>query len=136
MSEANKMLARRWFEQVWNQARPEAIDEMFARDGRAWGCPDPLTAIEGPAEFHKYYEQLHGAFPDVQITVDDVIAEGDKVAIRWTARMTHSGDHLGFKATGKAVILPGMSMIIVRDGMLHEGWNSADFGGMMAGLQN
>ena len=64
-----------------------------------------------------------------------MIAEGDKVAARWTATMTHLGDSLGIKATKRQVVLSGATIVIIKDGKISEGWNFMDMGGMIAKLK-
>jgi steroid delta-isomerase-like uncharacterized protein len=135
MSEANKQLARRWFEEVWNKRNAAAIDEMLSADGKSHGFPDPDSVLVGPEDFKVMHSSFCGAFPDLQITIEDVITEGDKVAIRWTTTMTHLGDHLGIPATSKKVRLPGSSFLIVRDGMIQEGWNFMELEGLIHRLR-
>ncbi|HVF28929.1 MAG TPA: ester cyclase [Pyrinomonadaceae bacterium] len=134
MSTENAALMRRWFDEVWNKGRTEAIDEMFAADGIAYGLGEAGVDVRGPAAFKLFVERMRGAFPDFELTIDDTITEGDKVAARWTARMTHQGDHLGLPATGKQVVITGMSIIRVRDGQIVEGWNNWDISGLMQQL--
>ncbi len=126
MSEENKNLVRRWFEEVWNQRRVSAIDEMFDRSGKAYGFPDADQVISGPEEFAEVCKTYHEAFPDMQMTVEDLIAEGDKVAVRWTATMTHLGNGLGFPASSKKARLSGSSFLICRNGRILDGWNYMD----------
>jgi predicted ester cyclase len=64
-----------------------------------------------------------------------MVAEGDKVAARWTTTMTHLGDGLGFPASGKKASMEGSTIVIIRDGMIREGWNFMDMGGLIAKLQ-
>jgi steroid delta-isomerase-like uncharacterized protein len=135
MSEANKQLARRWFEEVWNKRNAAAIDEMLSADGKSHGFPDPDSVLVGPEDFKVMHSSFCGAFPDLQITIEDVITEGDKVAIRWTTTMTHLGDHLGIPATSKKVSLAGSSFLIVRDGMIQEGWNFMELEGLIHRLR-
>jgi predicted ester cyclase len=123
MSEQNKQLTRRWFEQVWNQQREEAIDEMFAQGGKAYGFPEPHSVLVGPESFKSVHRLFLGAFPDLHIAVNEIVAEGDKVAVTWTATMTHLGDSLGFAPTMKKETLHGSSFLTVRDGQIHEGTN-------------
>ncbi len=128
MSEENKALFRRWFEEVWNQGRAEAIDEMFAEDGVAHGLADASGAeLRGPAHFREFHRGFREAFPDIRVTVEDVIAEGDKVAGRCSARATHRSDSLGFAATDRRVEFDGMCIARVRDGQIVEAWNNFDF---------
>src|SRR5437868_2489031 len=102
MSKENTHLIHRWFEEVWNKGRSEAVDEMFAEDGIAHGLADETGApLRGPAAFKEFHQKFRGAFPDIVVTVEDTVAEGDKVAARCTVRAVHKGDHLGFAATQK-----------------------------------
>lgn len=135
MSEANKELMRRWFEQVWNQRSEAAIDEMFSSDGKSHGFPDSESTLEGPEDFKAIHRNFCGAFPDLRVKVEDVIAEGDRVAVRWSATMTHLGDHLGFAATGKKARLDGSAFVVIKDGKIVEGWNEMELVGMIEGLK-
>jgi predicted ester cyclase len=65
----------------------------------------------------------------------EVLAEGDRVAIRWTATMTHRGDQLGFPVTGKHVTLEGSTFAVIGNGKIREGWNQMEFQGMIHSLQ-
>jgi steroid delta-isomerase-like uncharacterized protein len=125
---ANKALLRRWFEEVWTRGRAEAIDEMFAADGIAHGLSDEAgNPLRGPAGFKPFHEIFRGAFPDIEVVVEDVIAEGDKVAARCSVRAKHSGDHLGVAASNAPVDFSGMTIARVRDGKIIEAWNNFDF---------
>jgi steroid delta-isomerase-like uncharacterized protein len=136
MSEAaNKDLARRWFEEVWNHGRESAIDELFHPQGKAYGFPDPDSVLTGAEGFKTIHRQFHNAFTNIRIDIDDLIAEGDRVAIRWTCTMIHNGDGLGFPATGKNTTFPGSSFITCRDGKLTEGRNFMDLTKMTLQLQ-
>ena len=123
----NEALARRWFEEVWNKGRVEAIDEMFAEDGVAHGLSDAGASLRGPAGFRPFFHSFRGAFPDTEIVVEDVIAEGDKLAARCSVRARHQGDTLGFRATGRPIEITGMVFIRARDGKIAEAWNNFDF---------
>lgn len=123
MSEANKQLVRRWFEQVWNQQKEEAIDEMFAPEGKAYGFPEPDSVLIGPESFKKVHRLFLATFPDIHITTREIITEGDLVAVTWTATMTHLGDSLGFAPTMKKESLHGCSVLVVRGPQIQEGRN-------------
>jgi predicted ester cyclase len=69
------------------------------------------------------------------VDIEDIVAEGDRVAVRWRVSMTHLGDHLGFPATGKKGTLDGSSFLIVKDNQVMEGWNQMDLQGLMQRLQ-
>jgi steroid delta-isomerase-like uncharacterized protein len=128
MSEENKAILRRWFEEVWNKGRSEAIEEMFAADGIAHGLSDdPEKLMQGPADFKPFHAAFRGAFPDVDIVVEDLIAEGDKVAARCSVRGKHMGDHLGVAASHAPVEFTGITIVRINDGKIVEAWNNFDF---------
>jgi steroid delta-isomerase-like uncharacterized protein len=127
-AQANKALVRRWFEEVWNKGRAEAIDEMFAADGIAHGLSDDVeNPLQGPADFKPFHETFRGAFPDIEVIVEDLIAEDDKVAARCSVRGKHTGDHLGVAASNAPVDFTGVSIVRIKDGQIVEAWNNFDF---------
>ncbi len=127
MTQDNEALTRRWFEEVWNQGRAEAIDEMFAADGLAHGLSDDAKPLRGPAAFKEFHAKFREAFPDIVVTVEDTIAEGDKIAARCTVGGKHTGDTLGFAATQAPMEITGISIVRIKDGKIVEGWNNFDF---------
>jgi steroid delta-isomerase-like uncharacterized protein len=127
----NKTLVRRWFSEVWNEGRADAIDEMLADDAVVHGLGADL---HGPAEFKHFHSAYRNAYPDVTIHIDGLVAEGDLVAVRWNASGTHRGDGLGFPATGRRAEFTGMVFVRVEDGKLIEGWNNFDQLGMLQQL--
>ena len=131
MAESGVELVRRWFEEVWNQGRPEAMPDLLAADAPVHDVGASGDVLRGPDGFRPAYEKLKGAFPDIRFTIDEAISERDLVAVRWTARMTHCGDQLGCAPTNKPVTVTGMSFARVRDGILVEGWNNWDMLGLM-----
>ena len=131
MSAENKALVRRWFEEVWNQGRVETIDEVFAADGVSHGLGSDMR---GPAEFKPFHAAYRQAFPDVHIDIEDMVAEGDKVAFRWTATGTHRGHLMAIAPTGRASRFEGMGIVRLRHGQIVEGWNVYDQLGMFKQL--
>ncbi len=124
----NTALVRRWFEEVWNRGRAEAIDEMFAEEGIAHGLAGESGAeLRGPADFRVFHRRFREAFPGIEVIVEDTVTEGDKVAARCTVRGRHEGDSLGFAATQQPVEFTGMTFARVRDGQIVEAWNNFDF---------
>jgi ketosteroid isomerase-like protein len=115
MSTANQALARRWFEEVWNKKRRDAIEEMLH--------PDSVfhegSVDTGSAEFHGYFDRMHSTFSDIRIVVHDALEDGDKVCLRWSCCMKHTAD-------GKPVETTGISIMRVADGKLIEGWQNWD----------
>ena len=135
MSVKNEQLARRWFDEVWNQRRESAIDELFHPEGKAHGIPGTDSSLQGPEAYKENYRNFLRIFPDVQVHLNQVIADEDSVAVRWTASMTHLGDGLGFPPTNKAATLQGATFLTVKDGVFVEGWNLMDFQGLICHLQ-
>ncbi len=126
-SEAGAMM-RRWFEEVWNKGREEAIDEMLAEDGIAHGLVDENgEELRGPVNFKPFFHRFRGAFPNIEVVIEDCICEGDKAAARCTIRAQHTGDSLGIAATNKQVEFDGLCIIQVKDGKIVEAWNNFDF---------
>jgi steroid delta-isomerase-like uncharacterized protein len=130
MSEENKALARRWFDDLFNAQNLDAADEITAQDSVNH---DPLlTNLPAGPEGDKHVVNLyHGAFPDAQITVEDQIAEGDKVVTRWTGRGTHQGEFMGVPPSGNRVEITGMTINCVSGSKISETWTIYDALGMM-----
>ena len=131
MSEANKALVRRWFEEVWNQGREATIDELFAVDGVGYGLGDTEVTTRGPAELKPFVRNLRGALPDMHVTIEDCIAEGDRVVVRLNVDGTHNGGHLGVAPTGRPVRIAGLVVLRLANGKIVEGWNSWDQLGLL-----
>jgi steroid delta-isomerase-like uncharacterized protein len=131
----NVSVIRRWFEEVWNRGREEAIDELFDEEGVAHGLADETGApLRGPKGFKPFFHRFREAFPEVEIVVEDTVSEGDRVAARCTVRGRHRGDTLGFKATDSPVEFDGICIVRIRDGKIVEAWNNFDFMSMFQQL--
>jgi predicted ester cyclase len=123
----------RWFDEVWNQRSEAAIGEMFAEDGIANGLNDPEgNPLRGPESFKTLHRAFLSAYPDLHITVDDVVAEGDKVAARCTVRATHAGEGLGCAPTNRPIEFTGLVIVKLKDDKIVEAWNEFDFMKMYA----
>jgi steroid delta-isomerase-like uncharacterized protein len=126
--EENKALIRRWFEEVWNKGRADAIAEIMAEDAVAHGLSeDAARPLLGPQGFLPFHAQFREAFPNIEVIVEDTIAEGDKVVARCSVRGKHVGDSLGFKSTGTQVEFDGITIVKVKNGKFVEAWNNFDF---------
>jgi steroid delta-isomerase-like uncharacterized protein len=135
MRNQNEALLHRWFEEVWNQGRAEAIDEMFDCEGIAHGLRDEGgNELCGPEGFKPFFMNFRGSFPDLKITIEETLIDGDKVAARCTVRGIHAGEGLGFAATQQPVEFTGMTIVRVRDGKIVEAWNNFDFMAMFQQL--
>jgi predicted ester cyclase len=133
-AEHNKALILRWFDEVWNQGKESTITELFAEGGKSYGFPDPTSAISVD-DFVAAHRGFNATFSDIHVTIDELIAEGDSVAVRFTAHLTHTGPGLGFAATNKRTVLTGGTIAHIRDGKIQEGWNYLDMAGFAARLQ-
>lgn len=121
---------RRWFDEVWNNGREEAIDQLLAVDATMWGVGRPDVSSVGSAEFKKFYRTMRTAFSGTKITLHHVVQEGDTAFARWTVTANHAGEGLPTAATNKQLTVSGMSACRVDDGMIVEGWNIWDQIGM------
>jgi steroid delta-isomerase-like uncharacterized protein len=126
MSEQNRNFAHRWFDEVWNKHREQAIDELRHPEGRAFGFPSPESVLTTEG-FKEAYRQFNSVFSNIKVTIDEEIVQGDHVACRWTASGTHTGDGLGFPATNKHITFSGASFMHLRDGKMVDAWNFFDF---------
>jgi steroid delta-isomerase-like uncharacterized protein len=128
----NKALARRFFDEVWNQGNLAVIDELTASNFIDHDpMPGQASGIEGVRQFVQKYRS---AFPDLHITVEDVIAEGEQVVLRWTAKGTHKGPFFDMPVTGKSATVRGITINRIRNGKFVEGWTSFDQLNMLAQL--
>ena len=132
MSEENKALIRRFFEEVWNEQNLDAIDELVAADQVDHSLPPGLPpGREGAKAFVGMYLS---AFPDTRMTIEDIVAEGDRVVTRWSATGTHTGELMGIPATGKQVTVTGLDINRYSGGKSVEHWGQFDQMGMMQQL--
>ncbi len=129
--EANKAVMRRYFEEIWNGRELALLDELVAPDYVNHTAPDPSLPT-GPAGLKPVFAAVLASFPDIQFSVDDVVAEGDLVVSRWTMRATPSGG----AAAGRAVESSGISIDRVVDGKIVEHWRVSDDLGLERQLGN
>jgi steroid delta-isomerase-like uncharacterized protein len=119
--EENKALVRRWNESL-NTGNAGIWDELGAT-GYVFHGADRDYGVQEMKRWMTAYRQ---AFSDIRLTVEDMIAEGDRVAIRYSIRATHKGPYLGIAATGRIVTVTGMSAYRIKDGRIAEDWGVAD----------
>jgi len=131
-AEENKALVRRIWEEVWNKGNLSAIDELFAPTYVAHDPANP--GVQGRDGVRQLVTMYRSAFPDLQFTVEDQIAEGDMVATRYTARGTHKGELQGIPATGKQAAVPGIMISRIVGGQDREEWVNYDALGLMQQL--
>jgi steroid delta-isomerase-like uncharacterized protein len=131
MSDANKTLVRRWFDEVWNQGREDTIDELLAATAIAHGLGEGDQPVTGPAQLKPFVRNLRGAIPDIHITIEQIVAEDDWVSCRIAVTGTHTGAGLGVAATGRKIAIGGIVLARVRNGQIAGGWNSWDQLGLL-----
>jgi steroid delta-isomerase-like uncharacterized protein len=133
MSDANKNVVRRLFEEVWSKGNLSAADELFAP---SYTHHDPSTPDVGRGpESEKLRATLYRtAFPDLRLTIEDLIAEGETVMARWSCRGTHKGALGGIAPTGKQFTISGISIARFASGKMVEGWINWDALGLMQQL--
>ncbi len=128
MSEANKAVVRRWAEEGFNKGNIDLLDELCAPN-YVWHLGG--REVRGLAATKELMGMYLRAFPGMQCSVEDQVAEGDRVVTRWTMRGTHKGDLEGIAATGKAVTLTGIAVARVEGGKVVEEWENFDELAMM-----
>lgn len=124
----NKRIARQIPEAVATAGDLDLIDTICTVD---FADHSPLGEVESREEFRQQMEGIRAAFDDFSATVDDVIAEGDTVAMRVTLRGTHTGEFMGIEPTGEAFEVGNMVFTRIEDGKIAERWVLPDMLGMM-----
>lgn len=118
----------RWFDEVWNNKSEKAIDEMCAENVIANGLTDAEgNTVRGIDSYKNLFRAFISAYPDIKISVEDVIGEGDKIVARCRVSATHTGDGLGIAPTDQSVEFTGMTIVRIEDGKIAEAWNEFDF---------
>jgi steroid delta-isomerase-like uncharacterized protein len=128
-TEENKAVIRRLNEEFWNRGRAEVLDEVFAADfldhNAAPGTPPGREGLK------QVNLGIRAALPDIRTTVDELVAEGDKVVWRWSAEGTHQGPLMGIPASGKRVTFSGITIDRLVGGRIAERWNQMDALGLL-----
>jgi steroid delta-isomerase-like uncharacterized protein len=133
MSESNKAIVRRLFEEVWNKGNLQVADELF---GPNYAHHDPSTPDvgRGPEGEKKRASLYRNAFQDLRLTIEELFADGETVAVRWNCRGTHKGELSGIAPTGKQISITGISIARFAGGKMVEGWVNWDALGLMQQL--
>src|SRR5687768_3370414 len=129
-AEENKALAHRWFEELFNAGNLEVADEIVAPDhvNHDPTLPDIPPGPEGQKQIVNLYR---GAFTNAHISVEDQLAEGDRVVTRWTGSGTHQGELMGVAPTGNQVRVTGITINRLSGAKIAESWTNYDALGMM-----
>ncbi len=118
--------------EVWNDGKAAVVPEVFGPD---YVGHDPSRPnLDGPEAVQRSVTQFHTAFPDLTMSVDDLLADGDRVIWRYTMTGTHSAPFLGIEATRRNVSITGITIFRLANGMLREGWINFDALGMLRQL--
>jgi steroid delta-isomerase-like uncharacterized protein len=133
LEENNREVVRRFVEEGWNEADFEVVEKLVAADGVTH---DPTLGDlpNGPEGAKRAIQLYHDAFPDARLEIEDVVAEGDEVAVRWTGTGTHEGELMGVEPTGNEVEVSGIEIDRIEDGKIAETWVVYDALGMLRQL--
>ncbi|WNZ43217.1 ester cyclase [Leptolyngbya boryana CZ1] len=129
MLDRNKAIYRRYIQQVFNKGRVDLLDELLSPSYVYHEAP-PGT-LPGAEGIRQVVSMFRAAFPDLEITIDDQIAEGDQVCSRATTRGTHQGEIFGIPATGNVVAMTGMTIVRIVDGRITDSWVKNDVMGLI-----
>jgi steroid delta-isomerase-like uncharacterized protein len=131
-TEENKATFRRYVEEVGNEGNLDLADDVF--DRYLAHQPDGSVLERGPEDVKRFMGEFRSAFPDFHSTIEDQIAEGDRVVTRWRMRGTHQGEFRGIAPTGKELDITGIGIFRFSDGKVVESWDNFDQLGMMRQL--
>lgn len=129
-TETNKAIERRFVEEFWNENKLDNVEDFYAADYSRHDPNTPNVAL-GPEGVRQVAAMLRAAFPDVRLKIEDLLAEGDLVATRWTATATHLGEYQGIAPTGKKFEVKGISITRFVDGKIMDEWVSWDAAGLL-----
>jgi steroid delta-isomerase-like uncharacterized protein len=132
--EENKAIARRFFEEVWNNGNLAVADELLAPNIIFHLPGEPEEVIGDRESYKQVVRRNRTAFPDLQEEIEDMIAEGDRVVTRWLWRGTHQGEWHGHAPTGKTFTYGGITILRIADGKIVEDWFYSDLLGLQQQL--
>ena len=131
-TEAHKAIIRRWYEEVWNQKNLALLDDLYTP---TWVGHFPQgLELRGPADHQRFGAVFMAAFPDAAYTVEELLAEGDRVASRYSVQATHRGGLRGIPPTGKEIVSTGINIHRLVGGRIVEQWSQYDMLGLLQQL--
>ena len=130
---ANKALVRRFYKDVYVDWNLALVDDVVSPQFTSHDWPE--GGPTGPQAFRGYYAAIRTAVPDARYEVDDLIAESDRVVVRWRLLGTHKGDFRGIAPTGRAITLKGIAIYRVAAGKLMERWVVSDLHGLLEEIE-
>src|SRR5713226_616263 len=125
MSIENKAIVRRLYEEVWNKRRVELVDELMSPSHAMHSNHVPDSCI-GPEAYKREMARFVTGFPDLRFTVEDMVAENEKVAVAWTISGTHKGEFRGISPTGKKVSIEGITINHIANGKIMDSYVNWD----------
>ncbi len=133
MAAQSTEISRRVFEEVWNNKKIDAVDQLMAASYVHHDPQSPVTS-SGIESYKQFVSHYLNAFPDLHFTIDDEVADEQTIVSRWTATGTHQGDLPGIPRTGRKFSVTGITMARVKNGKFIESWNNWDTLGLMQQL--
>ncbi len=130
----NKALIQRLYNEYFDKWNLTVVDELIAPNFICHAIPPELP--KGPQGFNQFYAWLRSAFPDIRFTVNDLIAENDKVVVRWTWHCTHTGNYIEIPPTGKKISVDGIAIYRIENDKIVERWVQLDINGMMKQMES
>ena len=124
MSEENKVLLRRFVNEVWNGGRLDLIDDLVAPAYLSHVVHTP--PIKNREELKRWVADVRTAFPDVRFTIEDLLVDDDKTILRWSSEASHCGEFLGVSGTGKKAVCRGITISRFVNGKIAEEWGEWD----------
>lgn len=131
-ADENTALIRRFVDEFINGRDFAVVDELIAPEYtfHVGGIPAGISVPAGPEGWKQRSVMLRTGFPDLHMTIEDLLAAEDKVVVRYRVRGTHRGPFWGFAPTGKEMVYTGIMILRLRDGQLAEEWSEADLLGL------
>ncbi len=133
MSSGNKAIILRLYEEVWNEKKLEVLNELVSPSHALYG-PNFSGSAVGPEAYKLRVSAFNAGFPDLHWTIEDIVAENEKVVARWTFSGTHQGDYMGVPATNKRVSVDGMTIHHMAGGKIMDSYSHWDALGLMQQL--
>src|SRR5258708_11476429 len=115
-TEDNKALTRRFFQEFWDQKNLSVADELLAADHVDHTPGSPPGLPPGPEGFKQFASVYFAAFPDLRLTIEDIVAEGAEVVTRWTSHATHTGNFIGIAPTRQSTSITCITIIPIGEG--------------------
>jgi predicted ester cyclase len=132
MTEQQRDLGRRFFEEVWNQGRRDAIAEFISPEAV---LHEGASDIVGPDGFYPFFDRFRAALSEIHTSVGETMAEGDKICVRWSLAAKHTGEGLGVAPSGVSIHVTGITIMRVAGDKFIEGWQNWDMLGLMQQIE-